>query len=118
MELLQWLIKFFDKKSFIGAIESKLMSNQQLAEELHKPMIRKFEKGKLYSSFKDNIWGADLPNMQLISKYNKIFRFLLCVIDIYCKGGRIVHLKIEEGTAITNAFHKMLDDYNRKTNKI
>ena len=50
----------------------------QLADELHKPIIRKFNKRKVYSSFKDNIWGVDLADMQLLSKFNKGFRFLLC----------------------------------------
>ena len=59
--------------------------SQQLTEELHKPIIRKLEKGKVYSTFKDNIWGADLADMQLLSKYNKGIRFLLCVIDIFSK---------------------------------
>ena len=39
------------------------MENQELAEELHKPIIRKFEKRKVYSSFTDNIWGADLSDI-------------------------------------------------------
>ena len=47
------------------------MSNQQLANELHKPIIRKFMKRKVYSSFKDNIWGIDLADMQLVNKRNK-----------------------------------------------
>ena len=59
--------------------------NEQLAEELRKPIIRKFKKRKVYSTFKDNIWGADLADMQLLSKYNKGIRFLLCVIDIFSK---------------------------------
>ena len=59
--------------------------NEQLAEELHKLSIRKFKKRKVHSTFKDNIWGADLADMQLISKFNKGFRFLLCVIDIFSK---------------------------------
>ena len=67
--------KFFDKKSK----GSGLKENQQLADELHKPIIRKFKKRKVYSSFKDNIWGVDLADMQLISKYNKAIRYLLCV---------------------------------------
>ena len=71
------LYKFFDKKSK-GA---GLKENQQLASEFHKQIIRKFKKRKVYSSFKDNIWGADLANMQLISKHNKGIRYLLCVID-------------------------------------
>ena len=61
--------KFFDKKSKGSGVNS--MSNQQLADELHKPIIRKFKRRKVYSSFKDNIWVADLSDLQLISKYNK-----------------------------------------------
>ena len=67
--------KFFDKKTSGGAI--KFMQNQKLAKELHKPIIRKFNKRRVYSSFKDNIWGADLADMQLISKFDKGIRFLL-----------------------------------------
>ena len=65
----------------------------QLAKELHKPIIRKFKKGKVYSGFRDNIWVADLADMQLISKFDKGFRLLLCVIDIFSKYARVVSLK-------------------------
>ena len=58
------------------------MLNQQLADEGNKPIIRKCKRCKVHSSFKDKIWGADLDYKQLISKYNKSFRFLLCVIDL------------------------------------
>ena len=62
--------EFFDSK--VSGCGAKLIpENEQLAEELHKPIIRKFEKRKVYSTFKDNIWGADLADMQLLSKYNK-----------------------------------------------
>ena len=53
------------------------MSNKELAEELHKPIIRKFEKRKVNSLFIDNLWDADLARMQLISKFKKGIRFLL-----------------------------------------
>ena len=64
--------KFFDKKS-VGSgakqVNTKLIPlNEQLAEELHKPIIRKFKKRKVYSTFEDNIWGVDLADMQLLSK--------------------------------------------------
>ena len=60
------------------------MQNEDLAKEPHKPIIRKFKKKrKVHSSFIDNILGADLADMQLISKFNKGFRFLLRVFDIY-----------------------------------
>ena len=57
----------------------------QLAEELHNPIIRTFKERKVYSGFRDNTWGADLAHMQLISKFNKGYRFLLCVTDIFSK---------------------------------
>ena len=47
------------------------MSEKELAKELHKPVIKKFKKAKVGSPFIDNIWGADLTNMQLISKFDK-----------------------------------------------
>ena len=88
-ELASMVYKFFDKKS-VGSgakrVNTKITpQNEQLAEELHKPIIRKFKKRKVYSAFKDNIWGVDLADMQLLSKYNKGIRFLLCVIDIFSK---------------------------------
>ena len=77
-----------------------------MAKELHKPMIRKFKKRKVYSSFKDNIWGANiqLADMQLISKFNKGIRFLLCVIDIFSKYAWVVSLKDKKSVSIVNAF--------------
>ena len=80
---------FFDKKSKGSGVNIPLEYNEQLAEELHKQIIRKFKKGTVYSRYRDNIWGSDLADMQLISKFNKRFRFLLCVIDIFriiCSG--------------------------------
>ena len=78
--------------------------NDQLAEVLHKPILIKSKKRKGYSSFKDNIWGADLADMQVISKFNKEFRFLLCVIDIFGKYAWVVPLKDKRGVSIINAF--------------
>ena len=82
--------------------------NIQLTDELHKPIIGKFEKRKVYSSFRDNIWGADLADMQLLSKFNKGFRFLLCVIDTYSKYACVIPLKDKKGVSIVNAFQIIL----------
>ena len=82
--------KFFDKKSAGSCIKNEVKQNDKLAEELHKSIIRKFGKRKVHSSFKDNIWGADLADMQLISKINKGIRFLLCVINIFSKYARVI----------------------------
>ena len=59
------------------------MQNKELPQELHKPITKKIEKSKVHSSFTDNIWDADLADMQLLSKYYKGIRFLLCLIDVY-----------------------------------
>ena len=85
---------------------------------MHKPITRKFEKRKVRSSFKDNIWGDDLADMQLISTFNKASRFLLCVIDIFSKYAWVVPLKDEKGITISNVFQQILDKSNRKPNKI
>ena len=110
--------KFFDKKSKGAGIKNDIKENQQLANELHKPIIRKFKKRKAYSSFRDNIWGVDLADMQLISKYNKGIRYLLCAIDLFSKYAFVVSLKDKKGTTITNAFQSILDKSKRKPNKI
>ena len=76
--LASMFYKFFDKKSAGGGVNTPLEFNEQLAEESHKSIIRNLKKRTVYSGFKDNIWGADLADMQLISKFHKGFRFLLC----------------------------------------
>ena len=96
----------------------KMVKNKELAEELHKPIIRKFEERKVHSPFIDSIWDEDLADMQLISKFNKRFRFLLCVVDIYSKYAWVIPLKDRRWIAITNAFQKILDETNCKPNKI
>ena len=62
------------------------------------------------SSFRDNIWSEDLADMQLLCKFNKRFRFLLCVIDIFSKYAWVIPLKDKNGISIVNAFQKLLDD--------
>ena len=101
--LASMIYKLFDKKTVDIGIKST-QQNGQLAEELHKPIIRKFKKRKVYSVFKDNIWGADLADMQLISKFNKGFRFLLCVIDIFSKYAWVVPLKDKKSLSIVMHF--------------
>ena len=93
------------------------MSHQRSAEELGKLIIRKFKKGKVHSTFIDNTWGADLADMQLISKFNKGTCFLLCALDICSKYAWVIPLKAITGITITNAFQKILDESNIKRNK-
>ena len=84
--------KFFDKKSKGSSINS--ISNQQPVDKFHKPIIGKFKR--VYSSFKDNIWGAYFADMQLLSKYNKEIRFLLFAIGIFSKYAWVVPFKDEK----------------------
>ena len=105
--------KFFDKKS----TGSRIASSSILADENHKPIIRKFNKRKVYSQFKDNIWGVDLANMQSLSRKNKGIKYLLCVIDVYSKYAFVIPLKDKKGISIVNAFNKIKQS-NRIPNKI
>ena len=108
--------KFFDKKSKNSGVESVL--NQLLENELHKPIIRKFKRTRLYSSFQKNIWRVYLPDMHLISKCNKRIWYLLCATDLFSKYARIVPFKDKKGITIVNAFQSILDSSSKKPNKI
>ena len=113
--LASMVYKFFYKKTMgSGAVEPSL----KLADELHKPIIKKFNEKKLYSYFKVNIWGVDLADMQLLSKCNKGIKYLLCIIDLYSKYAFVVLLKDKKGASIVNAFQSILDKSGRKSNKI
>ena len=81
--------------------------NQELAKELRKPIIRKFRKRKVRSSFIDNIRSADLVDMELINKFDKGIIFLLCVIGIFSKYTWVIPLK-DKNVTITNSFSKNL----------
>ena len=96
---------FFDKKS-AGSGVNMHANNEKLAEELDKPIITFFLKRTVCSRFKDNIWGADLADIQLIGKFNKGFRFLLCVIDVFSKYAWVIPLKDKKGMSIVNAIQK------------
>ena len=72
---------FFDEKTSAQTDKSEIIWNKESAEDLYKPIIKKFEKRKVRSSFTDNIWGADLADMQLLNKFNKgiFFHYVLLI---------------------------------------
>ena len=113
--LASMVYKFFDKKSSGSGVATE--PNYQLANELHRQIIRKFKRRKVYSSFRDNIWSADLADMQSLSKCNKGIRFLLCAVDLFSKYGWVVPLKDKRGATIVNAFQNIISK-GRKPNKI
>ena len=118
--LASMVYKFFNERTEGSGInlQASSLDNEILAEELHKPVIKNFKKRKVYSSFKDNIWSVDLADMQLISKCNKRIKYLLCVIDLFSGYAWIIPLKNKKGETIVEEFKKILDDSNRKPNKI
>ena len=114
--LVSMVYRFFDKKSKGSGIKS--MPNQQLANELRNPIIKKNRKRRVYSSFKDNIWGVDLADIQLISQCNKQIRHLLWAIDLVSKYAWVVPLKDKKGITIFNTFQNISDSWKRKPSKI
>ena len=116
--LASMVYKFFDKKSMGSGFEKLKNSSSILADELHKPIISKFNKRKVYSQFKDNIWGVDLADMRSLSRKNKGIKYLLCAIDLSSKYAFIIPLKDKKGISIVNAFNKIIKQSSRKPNKI
>ena len=109
-DLLHWFINFLIKKILLVTLKMIIFET--------KIFIKKFKKRKIPSPFTDNIWGADLADMQLISKFNKGVRFSLYVIYIFSNYAWVIPLKDEKGITITNASQKVLKESNRKPNKI
>ena len=93
--LASMVCKFFDKKSSGSGVANE--PDYQLANELHKHIIRKFKRRKVYLSFRDNIWDADLADMQSLSKYNTGIKYLICAIDLLSKYAWAVPLKYKRG---------------------
>ena len=114
--LASMVYKFFDKKSMGSGIARDCSSI--LADELHKPVIKKFNKRKVYSQFKDNIWGVDLADTQSLSRKNKGIKYLLCAIDLFSKYAFVIPLKDKKGISIVNVFNKLIKQSNKKPNKI
>ena len=89
--------KFFDKKIGSGAIATSkagVSVNEQLSEELHKPVIEKFKRTKVYTRLKDNIWSADLPETVSLSFKNRNVKKLLCLTDFFTKHAWVKPLKL------------------------
>ena len=85
---------------------NKFMTEMRLKQ--HGVIYSDCKKRKLYSSFRDNIWGIDLADMQSLSKYDKGIKYLLCAIDIFGEYVWIVPLKDKKATSIVNAFQKII----------
>ena len=112
--LASMVYKLFDKKSSESGVATG--PNYQLANELHRQIIRKFKRRKIYSSFTDSIWSVGLAEMQSLSKCNKGIKYLLCATDLFSQYIWVVPLKDKRGIIIVNASQKIIS--KGKPNKI
>ena len=124
VHLLPWFINFLIKKALhlqvnvlLAVVLNPCLKMNNLLKSFTNQLLENLKKRKVHSAFKDNIWGAHLADMQLISKFNKGFRFLLCVIDIFSEYAWVVPLKDKKCVSIIKAFQKNLKQSNRKQNK-
>ena len=105
--------KFFDKKTGSG-----VSINEQLAKELHKPVIKKFKRRKVYARFEDNMLEVDFAEIKLLSSKNKNVKYLLCVIDFFTKYAWVKPLKDKKGKTVLNAFIEIVNESNGKPNEL
>ena len=105
--------KFFDKQT-----GSRISVNKHLAKKLHKQVIKKFKRRKVYARFNPNIWEADLAEMESLSSKYKSVKYLLCVIDVFSKHAWVKPLQDKNGKIVLNAFIKIVNESNRKPDKL
>ena len=92
--------------------------NEQLAEELQKPVVKKCKRKKAYTRFEGIIWAADLAEMESLPSKNKNVIYLLCVIDVFTKYAWVKPLKDKKGKTVLNSFIVTENEPNRKPNKL
>ena len=97
--------------------QSISIMSEELADELHKPVRKHFEKRRVISKHVDDIWAADLVDMQYYSSSNKGYKYILMVIDIFSKYGWGEPLKNKKGLTIAKAFRKIWKSNGQKTSK-
>ena len=119
VKLLQWSLNFLIKKTSGERVKNEDISNKELGRiKKQKLIAKRNNQRKVHSPDIDNIWGTDLADMQLLSKFNRGFRFLLYVFYIYRKYACVISLKDKQWITITNPFQKVLDESKCKRNKI
>ena len=92
--------------------------NEELAQELDKPVIKKFKKRKIYGRFKDNTWAVDLAEMRLLSSKNWGVEYLLCMIDVFIIYTWVKHLKDEKVKTVLYGFVEITNKSKHKRNKL
>ena len=92
------------------------VKKKDLAEELHKPIRKKFKKRRVLVNGIDKIWAADLVDMQAFTKFNRGFNYLLAVIEVFSKYGWLIPLKDKTGKSVASALKIIFEE--RKPEKM
>ena len=95
-----------------------LSVNEQLAEELHKPVIKKLKRRKVYAKFNDNIWASNLLEMKSFPSKNKNVKYVLSVLDVLNTYVWVKPLKYKNGKIVVKAFIEIVNESNRKLKKL
>ena len=91
-------------------VKKKNRWKEKLADELHKPIKRKFPRRSVIVFDKDEIWLANLVDMQAFSSCNKGFKYILTVFDVFSKYAWAVPIKDKSAASVTKAFEKIISD--------
>ena len=106
------------KCSECGSIKNRFMSSDKLtnnlADELHHRVVKKFPKRRVYVHSIDQTWAVDLVDMHQYSKQNKHFKYLLAVIDVFSKYGWLIPLKNKTGSTVSEEFKKLFKERKPK----
>ena len=98
---------FFDKKTVLRTGASV---NEELSQDLYKPVVKKFNERKVYANYKNNIWAADLAKMGFLSSKNCGVKYLSCVIDVFTKYGWIKPLKVRKARHVLHGFIEIVKE--------
>ena len=102
----------------IATSKAGVSANEELTQELHKLVIKKFIRRKVCARFKDNIWAADLAEKGLLSSFNWGVKYVLCVIDVSVKYARAKPLKDNKAKTVLHGFIEIVNKSKCKPNKL
>ena len=106
--------KFFDQKKGFGTIATSIAGaslNEELAQELPKPVFEILKRRKVFARFKDNIWAVDLAEIKPFFPFNLIAKYLLCLIEIFTKYACVKPLKDKKAKALPHGFIEIVTKF-------
>ena len=107
LKSLQNGMSFRDTLNSLEHLGGGIKWTSQLAEELHRPVRKRFPKRYVFVRNVDDIYGADLVDMRALAKQNQNFRYILMVIDVFSKFGWAIPLKTKTGVVVSEALGRI-----------